>query len=255
MRASGPRPIDRPARPFAALQSLQPFYVLMETPCPYLPGRRERKVMTQIRPPHAGELYSRLSRAGFRRSHNYAYRPACSHCTACVPVRVRAKDFRPSDSLKRVMRANAHLSAENRPPQATGEQYALFSSYVRSRHGDGQMAGMSYDDYRAMVSESCLDTRVTEFRESDGRLVATCLSDWLKDGPSAVYSFFAMDLAKRSIGTYMVLWLIQAARDHDLPHVYLGYWIENSPKMAYKSRFRPVEVLGPDGWTMLDSEP
>ena len=249
--ASGRRQIDRPAELFAAPRDLQPFYVLMETPCPYLPGRLERKIMTQIRPPQAGVLYSRLSRAGFRRSHNYAYRPACSGCTACQPIRVRVADFRPSVSLKRVRRANAHLLAADRPPQATGEQYALFSAYLCSRHGDGQMASMSYDDYRAMISETCLDTRVTEFREANGRLVAACLSDWLEDGPSAVYSFFAADQARRSVGTYMVLWLIQAARLQGLPYVYLGYWIENSPKMAYKSRFQPAEVLGPEGWSLL----
>lgn len=248
---TGRRRTERPLDLLAPPRDLQPFYVLMETPCPYLPGRLERKIMTQIRPPRSGALYSRLSRAGFRRSHNYAYRPACSRCTACLPIRVRVADFRPTGSLKRVQRANGHLRAEDRPPQATGEQYRLFAAYLQSRHGDGQMAGMTYDDYRAMVSETCLDTRVTEFREADGRLVAACLSDWLEDGPSAVYSFFDAEAARRSIGTYMVLWLIQAARLRGLPYVYLGYWIADSPKMAYKSRFQPAEVLGPEGWRLL----
>ncbi len=229
----------------------QVFYVLMETPCPYLAGRRERKLLTEIGGPEAVARYNNLSRAGFRRSHNFAYRPACADCDACVPVRVRADAFRPSRSLRRVARMNAALTAADRPPQATMEQYQLFSRYVRWRHSDGEMAAMDFTDYRTMIEDTRLKTRLTEFREADGRLVAACLTDWLEDGPSAVYSFFAPDLAGRSLGTFMVLWLIEAARRRDLPHVYLGYWIAASTKMAYKARFHPVEGLGADGWQLL----
>ncbi len=229
----------------------QVFHVLMETPCPYLPGRRERKLMTEIQGRDAVVTYSRLSRAGFRRSHNYAYRPACSACDACIPVRVRASDFMPGDSLRRVWRLNESLIADDRPASATQDQYALFARYLRSRHGDGEMAGMTYVDYRMMVGETRLDTRLTEFREPGGRLVAACLTDCLEDGPSAVYSFFEPELSKRSLGTFMVLWLIEAARRRRLPHVYLGYWVSGSGKMAYKARFRPIEGLGPNGWRLL----
>lgn len=227
------------------------FYVLMETPCPYLSGQRERKLMTEIQGRDAVATYSRLSRAGFRRSHNYAYRPACSDCGACVPVRVRAEDFVPGDSLRRVRRLNESLAVHDRPAAATKEQYALFARYLRSRHGDGEMVGMTYTDYRMMVGETRLNTRLTELREPGGRLVAACLTDWLEDGPSAVYSFFEPDLAKRSLGTFMVLWLIESARRRGLPHVYLGYWIAGSGKMAYKARFRPIEGLGSKGWRLL----
>lgn len=229
----------------------QVFYVLMETPCPYLAGRRERKLLTEIGEPEAVARYNSLSRAGFRRSHNFAYRPACSNCDACVPVRVRARAFRPSRSLRRVARLNAALVAADRPPRGTMEQYELFSRYVRSRHSDGEMASMDFTDYRTMIEDTRLKTSLTEFREADGRLVAACLTDWLQDGPSAVYSFFAPELAGRSLGTFMVLWLIEAARRKDLPHVYLGYWIAESNKMAYKARFHPVEGLGADGWQLL----
>lgn len=229
----------------------QVFYVLMETPCPYLAGRRERKLLTEIGGAESVACYNSLSRAGFRRSHNFAYRPACNSCTACVPVRVRADAFRPSRSLRRVARLNATLVATDKPPRATTEQYDLFSRYVRSRHSDGEMASMDFADYRTMIEDTRLKTRLTEFREADGRLVAACLTDWLEDGPSAVYSFFAPELAGRSLGTFMVLWLIEAARRHDLPHVYLGYWIAASTKMAYKARFHPVEGLGADGWRLL----
>jgi arginyl-tRNA--protein-N-Asp/Glu arginylyltransferase len=229
----------------------QVFHVLVETPCPYLADRYERKLLTELKAPEAVETYSLLSRAGFRRSHNYAYRPACSGCAACVPVRVRARDFTPSPSLKRVAAANRDLLAAERRPVATPEQYRLFDRYIDIRHGDGEMAGMGYGDYRAMIEESCLDTTLTELRDADGGLVAVCLTDWLEDGPSAVYSFFDPAQGQRSLGTFCVLWLIEEARRRDLPHVYLGYWIAQSGKMAYKARFRPLEGLGVDGWRVL----
>lgn len=247
----GPRSTERQTA--RATTPRQAFYVLMETPCPYLPDRNERKLMTQIGGSQAVATYSALSRAGFRRSHSFAYRPACSKCSACVPVRVRAADFEPSRSLRRVGRMNQDLVAEDRPAQATREQYALFNRYIGSRHGDGEMANMTFAEYRDMVEETRLDSRITEFRDADGGLVAACLTDWLEDGPSAVYSFFEPRLARRSLGSQMVLWLIDAARNADRSHVYLGYWIAESPKMAYKARFRPLEGLGRNGWHVLET--
>ncbi len=247
MNRDARQPLDR-----AGAQRLQPFYVLVETPCPYLPGRKERKLATEISGGEAAALYDRLSRAGFRRSHSFAYRPACQGCAACVPVRVLAGRFRPGPSLRRVWRVNQDLTARNRPARATQEQFTLFARYLRARHGEGDMAGMSFGEYRTMVEESRLDTRMTEFRDSSGALVAACLGDWLSDGPSAVYSFFEPALERRSLGSYMVLWLIEQARLAGLPHTYLGYWIAGSPKMAYKARFRPIEGLGPNGWQPLE---
>lgn len=229
----------------------QPFYVLTETPCPYLPGRLERKLLTDISGPGARRLYDRLSLAGFRRSHSFAYRPACADCQACVPVRVKTEAFRPSKSQKRCRAANLTLSVVESGARATQEQYRLFARYIRSRHGDGDMARMGFQDFRGMIEETCLDSRIAEFREADGRLVAACLSDWLEDGPSAVYSYFEPELSSRGLGTYMVLWLIEEARRRRLPHVYLGYWIRDSRKMAYKARFQPAEGFGPQGWQPL----
>ena len=237
----------------ARLAPPQAFYVLAETPCPYLPGRLERKLLTDISGPGSRRLYDLLSRAGFRRSHSFAYRPACHACQACVAVRVRAEAFEPSKSQKRALAANQGLTVEECGARATQEQYRLFDRYIRSRHGDGDMARMGFADYRAMVEETCLDTRVAEFRDPQGRLVAACLSDWLEDGPSAVYSFFEPDLAGRSLGTYMVLWLIQEAQRRRLAHVYLGYWIRGARKMAYKARFQPAEGFGPNGWQPIES--
>ena len=235
----------------AAILARREFFALMETPCPYLPGRRERKLVTPLKALDATELYSRLSRAGFRRSHNFAYRPACRRCQACVPVRVVAERFLPSRSQRRVLRRNVRLTAEETPARATREQFTVFKRYVTSRHSDGDMATMSYREYCAMVEETRLDTRLTEFREAEGRLVAACLVDWLDDGVSAVYSYFDPDLAHRSPGSFMVMWLIEATRRRELPYVYLGYWLRDVRKMHYKKQFRPLEALGPSGWTPL----
>jgi len=229
----------------------QVYYVMAESPCPYLAGRRERKLITELAGPDATARYTLLSSAGFRRSHQFAYRPACSGCSACIPVRVDAAGFVASPSLRRVARANRDLGAAQLPAKATDEQYALFGRYIGSRHGDGEMADMTVLDYQGMVRQSRVDTRMVELREDGGRLVAACLFDRLDNGLSAVYSFFDPDLGRRSLGTYMVLWLIETARAAGLPYVYLGYWIRDAPKMTYKSRFRPLEAFGPDGWRVV----
>lgn len=250
MRQSpAPRACSKPGSQASLPQRV--YHVLAEGHCPYLPGRRERKVITELAGPDAGQRYDLLSRAGFRRSHNFAYRPACSGCAACVPVRVATGDFTMSRSLKRVASMNRNLSVEEQPASATPEQFALFDRYIGSRHGEGDMAGMTPADYRAMVEHSHVETRVAEFRDETGRLVAACLIDWLRDGPSAVYSFFDPELERLSLGTFMVLWLIEAARAVQAPYVYLGYWIREAPKMAYKTRFQPLEGLGPTGWRVI----
>lgn len=227
------------------------FHVLRETPCPYLPGRRERKLMARIEGADATEFYSLLSQSGFRRSHVFAYRPACSGCRACVPVRVRAGEFRASRGQRRLIRRNGDLVAAEQPARATREHYELFVRYITERHGEGEMSEMRFADYESMVEDTALDSRLAEYRLSDGRLAAVCLTDWLTDGASAVYSFFNPDLARRSLGSWMILSLIAAAAERDLPYVYLGYWVENAPKMSYKTRFRPLEGLGPEGWRLL----
>jgi len=234
-----------------AFGPLQNYYVLEPNLCPYLPGRMERKLLTEISGPRAQVTYEALTLAGFRRSHRFAYRPACGQCNACTPVRVVVDGFTPGRSLRRILRSNADLSVRLVPARATGEQFALFRRYIESRHGDGEMAGMTEQEYRDMVESSDIDTRLAEFRDPAGDLVAVCLLDWLADGPSAVYSFFEPGEVRRSLGTYVVLSLIEAARQAGRPHVYLGYWIEDSRKMAYKTRFRPLEGLGSSGWRQL----
>ena len=226
------------------------FYTTAPLPCPYVVGRTERKVVTEITGPDSEELHDRLSRAGFRRSHNIAYAPVCPSCQACVPIRIPVAAFTPDRGLRRVARANAGVEGHDVPARATAEQYQLFQRYQRARHGDGDMATMSFYDFRAMVEDTPIETLITEFR-ADGKLVGGCLTDRLGDGLSAVYSFFAPELERQSLGTYAILWMIARAQQEGLPYVYLGYWVPESRKMAYKARFRPCEVLVSGTWRML----
>jgi arginine-tRNA-protein transferase len=226
----------------------QQFYRTAALPCPYVPGRTERKLVTELAGRDATRFYNELSRAGFRRSHHLAYRPACAGCTACVPVRIPVAHFRDTRSLKRIRLANADLRMRPAEPRATLEQYRLFVRYQRLRHAESDMASMTYGDYRAMIEDSPVMTRLIELRDAEGRLQGGCLVDVLDDGISAVYSFYAPETPKRSLGTYLVLALVDEARRRLLPYVYLGYWIGESPKMAYKARFRPLEALDAEGW-------
>ncbi len=247
---------ERPsARRSAAVEPLsippQHFYRTAALPCPYVPGRVERKLITELASPDALPFYNTLSRAGFRRSHHLAYRPACSRCSACVPVRIAVADFALSRSLKRIQKTNVDLGMRVVRPQATLEQFRLFARYQRSRHADSDMASMTFGDFRAMIEDSPVASRLIELRDGRGALLGACLLDLLDDGLSAVYSFFDPEERRRSLGTYLVLKLIEAAYRHKLPYAYLGYWIAESRKMAYKARFRPLEALGPEGWRRL----
>lgn len=220
-------------------------------PCPYLPDRMERKLVTRLAGPEAAKNFHLLSRAGFRRSHSIAYRPACIGCQACVPVRVVARHFNPGRSLRRIEARNADLTAAILPARGTSEQFQLFQGYLDGRHNDGEMAGMSLADYRSMVEDTPVDSRIVEFRDGAHRLMACVLTDWSADGISAVYSFFDPDQPARSLGSYMIIWLVREAVRNGLPYVYLGYWVGGSRKMGYKTRFRPIEGFGPTGWRRI----
>lgn len=229
------------------------FYLSRPAPCPYLPGREEQMVFTDLASADdpAG-LHDQLSRAGFRRSQAIAYKPNCRGCGSCVPVRVPVTSFSPTRSQRRLAKRNADIQGRELPAVALSEHFQLFRRYIRFRHGDGGMAGMSFDDYRAMVQESPVSTRLIEFRDGAGALYGVCLSDTLDDGLSLVYSFFEPEREADSPGSFIITWHIGEARRRALPFVYLGYWIDGSRKMAYKVRFRPVEALGPEGWRRIE---
>ncbi len=238
------------------------FYLTAPSPCPYLPGRSERKVFTHLVGERANDLNNLLSHGGFRRSQSIAYRPACDSCRACVSVRVVVDEFHHSRAYRRIIKRNADIISTKRNNVPTSEQYSIFRAYLDSRHSDGGMADMTVLDYAMMVEDSHVETRIIEYRKRciDSRisglgetLVGVALTDILSDGLSMVYSFYEPDEAARSFGTFMILDHIQRAKKLGLPYLYLGYWIEGSRKMDYKGRFQPQQRLSPNGWQRVDS--
>jgi arginine-tRNA-protein transferase len=238
-------------------QSVQNFFRTGPMPCPYLPNRVERNLFTELGGPGAGlttiELHDQLTKAGFRRSHNVIYRPACPSCNACVPVRVPVDRFQPGKSLRRIWNKNADLTVRIVSPEVQPDHFELFQRYQKARYSGGDMAAMGYADYGAMIADTFGQTKLFEYRDPRGNLVAVCLTDFLTEGLSAVYSFFEPALHARGLGSFCVLSLIDHAAHAGLRHIYLGYWIAESRKMAYKTRFSPLEALGPDGWETLES--
>lgn len=227
------------------------FFTTAPLPCPYLEGQLEQRMVTELMGPNATDLGNRLSLAGFRRSHTISYAPVCDGCSACVSVRIPVRDFKPNKTQRKIFKRNADLTAHECAPQATEEQYALFNSYIQARHLDGDMALMQADDYKAMIEETPVQTAVVEFRNPQERLVCAVLIDRFDDGFSAIYSFFDTDLEARSLGTYMVLWLVEHTQLQGLNHLYLGYWVQGSQKMEYKRNFKPLEGFTPNGWKRL----
>ncbi|WP_298912786.1 arginyltransferase [uncultured Algimonas sp.] len=229
------------------------FFLTIPSPCPYLPGRMERKIFTQLDPLDGPHLNNYLTHAGFRRSQNVIYRPACESCRECRSLRVKADMFEPGRSFRRTIARNDDLSIEVAPAIATTEQFALLARYLKHRHPGGGMTDMDMSRYEMMVEECASETEIVEYREPDGTLIACMLIDRLMDGLSLVYSFFDTDAQARSLGNYMILDQIGRARLEGLPYLYLGYWVPGSPKMDYKMRFRPAEVLGHRGWMPLQT--
>ena len=239
----------------AFLTGNREFYLTATQDCPYLPGRRERKVFTFLGGEGADALNAELSARGFRRSQNIAYLPACERCSACRPVRVPTDGFdeRP---WRRVLRRNEHVTRRAVPARVTQEQFSLLRAYLDARHAGGGMTQMTILDYAAMVEQTPVDTQIYEYRDEDGSLLACALTDRLAGqgaraadtGLSMVYSFFDPAEPRRSLGSYMILDHVRLAREQSLRAVYLGYWVEGSPKMDYKRRFGPQEMLGREGW-------
>ncbi|MEG8038080.1 arginyltransferase [Sphingomonas sp. LR60] len=236
------------------------FFVTSPQPCPYLPGRQERKVFTELTGPEAGELNDALGRIGFRRSQSVAYRPSCAGCAACVSVRVRTREFEPNATQRKLVRRHGDLDVTACRPWATDEQYTLMRRYLSARHPGGGMAAMDEGDFADMIEHSPVNSVVVEYREpSDdgrpGKLVGCCLTDRQADGLSMVYSFFDTDQdARPALGNYIILDHIARAREAGLPYVYLGYWVKGSQRMAYKTRYRPIEMLAAHGWVLMPED-
>jgi arginyl-tRNA--protein-N-Asp/Glu arginylyltransferase len=251
---------ERPASIVTAPVRFPRFFVTSPAPCPYLAGKTERKVFTELKGPHAEALNDALGRIGFRRSQTVAYRPSCLDCQACVSVRVAAKEFEPSSAQRRNSRLNADLIVTECRPWATSEQFDLLQRYLGSRHPGGGMAAMDEIDYADMVEHTAVSSFIIEYREpspdgGQGRLVGACLTDRQGDGLSMIYSFYDPEHeARTGLGNYIILDHIRRAAEADLPYVYLGYWVEGSQRMQYKIRYRPLERLGPAGWQRISAD-
>jgi arginyl-tRNA--protein-N-Asp/Glu arginylyltransferase len=235
------------------------FYVTPAGPCPYLPGRVERKVFTELKGDDAQALNDALTLIGFRRSQNVAYRPACEDCQCCVSVRVRVNEFEPTRSMRRILAKNRDIEMSEVAAWASEEQFMLLKRYLRHRHPDGGMTHMDAIDFASMIESSPIDSRIIEYRLqpddptglSSGKLLAGCLTDILSDGLSLVYSFFEPTERSRGLGNFVVLSHIDYARRLGLPYVYLGYWIADCRKMAYKTIYQPLDQLTQDGWKKM----
>ena len=235
------------------------FYMTAPYPCSYLPRVQAR---SQVATPAFlinGHVYSQLVQHGFRRSGTYTYRPLCDDCRACMPLRVSAKQFAANRSQRRAWAQHAHLKASLHPLQDSPEYYDLYQRYQRARHPDGGMDNDDRESYRNFLLQSHVDSLLVEFREpfdQDKRGILRMVSviDLLGDGLSSVYTFYEPDVPRARFGVYNVLWQIELCRKLDLDFVYLGYWIKNSRKMAYKTGYQPAQGLIDGVWQPLDKE-
>lgn len=237
----------------AHLTKLQ-FYVTAPYGCSYLPNRMARSLVAV--PDHLIDenMYGELVRLGFRRSGLYTYRPHCLACQACIPVRLAVADFHPSRSQRRAWHQHENLSVHLRPMSFQEEHYALYQRYQLARHSGGGMDQDSRSQYQQFLLQTRVNSQLVEFRSPQGQLMMISIIDVLPDGLSSVYTFYDPELPRTSLGTYGVLWQVAHCKALGLDYVYLGYWIADSPKMAYKSRFRPLQGLVDGRWQTLPAD-
>jgi arginyl-tRNA--protein-N-Asp/Glu arginylyltransferase len=228
------------------------FYMTAPYPCSYLPDLQARSQVASPSMLITAGVYSELVQHGFRRSGTYTYLPRCDTCQACVPLRVLAKSFTPTRSQRRTLSKHGELQISLHELQDKLEYFQLYQRYQTARHKDGGMDNDDHESYRNFLLQSHVDTLLVEFREQ-GILRMVSVIDVLADGLSSVYTFFEPDLPHSSFGIYNVLWQIDLCRELGLEHVYLGYWIEDSRKMSYKTRYQPAEGLINGVWQPLTS--
>jgi len=236
-----------------SLQSLRLFYSAPH-PCSYLPQQSANNLVVDPTASMNMTIYSQLAQLGFRRSGGQVYRPHCDHCSACIPVRVPVAQFTPNRQQRRTQALNQDLRVTLTTNPDLERHSELFQRYVQQRHHDGGMGNMSGDDAFRFLRSSWSDTLFVEFHQ-DEQLLTCAVADCLQDGLSAVYSYFDPAQPKRSLGVLAVLQQIEIARQRELPYLYLGYWIKDCRKMAYKSHYRPLEGYRGKTWQPLDTDP
>jgi leucyl-tRNA---protein transferase len=220
----------------------------LEHPCGYFPERRARNLVIDPLARGLPQAYGMAVERGFRRSGGHVYRPHCAGCRACVAARVDVAAFAPDRSQRRTLKRNADLELSQAPPRRTEENFALYRRYLAARHPEGGMDDPGEEDFDRFLASPWSPTQFLELRLR-GELLAVAVTDVLPAGLSAVYTFFEPSQAARSLGTCAILRQIELTRANGLPHLYLGYWIAGHPKMDYKARFGPLQVLGPRGWS------
>ena len=227
------------------------FYITEDHPCSYLSDQQAKTAFLDPKQRLDLSSYVHLSNLGFRRSGSFVYKPNCSRCQACVPIRVPVALFKPNRKQKRLLRFNQDLDIHSVPSINTPEHYALYAEYIRQRHADGDMFPPSEKQYRDFLTVDWPGVQYLEFRKHN-QLIAVSVADTMSTGISAMYTYFDPKETKRGLGNYVVLSLIELAKNQQLPVVYLGYWIKESRKMAYKSSFKPFEVLQNDQWVLIE---
>ncbi len=223
------------------------FFLTPPHPCSYLDHRTARTLFLDPRQVVDATLYGKLTHAGFRRSGSHLYRPYCDGCNACVPVRIPVADFRWSRRFRRVRSINATVTASLRDARFSPRYYELYARYIDARHADGDMHPPNPDQFRSFLYSSWSNSAFLVLEEH-GQLVAVAVTDRVPDGLSAIYTFYDPSLAKRSIGVFAVLAQIEHCARHGIPYLYLGYWVRDSPKMRYKTDYRPIELLVRNRW-------
>jgi len=228
------------------------FFLSTEQNCSYLTDRQSASVFADPEAKMTTEIYSTLINHGFRRSANYIYRPHCPSCNSCKPARIPVETFHPSRNQKRVWKRNLNITVSEAPPEFNETHFELYKKYISQRHSGGEMDNTDEKRYIEFLSSTWCDTIFYEFKQNN-RLVGVAVTDNLKDGLSALYTFFDPDMASSSLGTLGVLWQIKKAKEMNKPWVYLGYWIKESDKMNYKSKFTPLEIWDENEWQTLDN--
>ena len=223
------------------------LYATPEHDCSYLPGQQASTIFADPKVSIDKDLYSQLSYLGFRRSGQHYYRPNCEKCQACTPIRVDAGHFQRSRSQKRIWKKNSSLKGKMLPAGFHEDHYLLYEKYILSRHADGDMYPPSREQYRSFLVDGHDTTQFIEFSEGN-QLLCIAVCDQLNDGLSAIYTFFDPDIAERSLGTYAILWQLEEAKSQNLNYLYLGYFIKECKKMAYKTKFSPYEARFEDQW-------